>query len=864
MLIKFSHTQTRFAFSATAKVLSLLNEPVPCDKDALIFTMQVGGRDPPNPHKLTFPLSLFPPCFPQNFKHFALLHHELTLMANMQPNICPACSCKTDKCGCRLALHTDGNDKLKCRHDGVQRPFTTYAGGDVFVDDKLTAAFEVATHKARSSHNACGASFRVAQGQENSGAGGGAAVKGVVCGVCPHLLVLAAVPMAKGEKYHLHMTALFKALADHTSSNLSTERGIFHMCDISCSLSPWFSKAVKAMMGAQHFQRIVPALRDRPEFAGWDDQQVEQFLADISIWLNELSRTRHGTSQLHSHAHSWDCHVRTAVRNQWQAGLLTGEEAEQVFSFLSAHSKFLRTMRPQSWRHVLSLLISAWNGNMTLRLARRLKGKFLRAVRDSAAQEAAVIDLAGKLQTKGVNLQCNSLADIASVVQEGGMVRTWMKDFYARAVELQANRRHRCQALQKLLMRAMLMVEDAQGDAEPLPSLAEVANMSTAELHLVGATAMKKPVTDTLDRLATVPESSAGRAELLACAEEDLRRFHSDQITLPTYEDIEDIADEIVTASKEVLAQRLLKSTLQEMFSLSALIERLQRDLQINSGSTSQQRRLNTALKRHYERICQQLATYSSVVHLVLPASSGSSIAQETIDAMSPIPSSDSVHAVILRLQHHFQWSSDALSALNAEQFRLAQEITAQATLYFRCREELRLVRKDFQHAAAYYDDLLTTVSGQWASLTDYLEDHWAPDGSTTCDDLLTGAEVILASTRFAVPARGFGNDNTILSWPALRAYTLGVVAHLADAGRQLWARRATLKRAVDDIVSATADLDDPACHISRAAADAMFPDLDLRGLDVGEALAEPLVEEEDDNEAVSEVESNDEVADEE
>jgi hypothetical protein len=41
LLIKFSHTQTRFAFSATAKALSQLNEPIPCDKDALIFTMQV-------------------------------------------------------------------------------------------------------------------------------------------------------------------------------------------------------------------------------------------------------------------------------------------------------------------------------------------------------------------------------------------------------------------------------------------------------------------------------------------------------------------------------------------------------------------------------------------------------------------------------------------------------------------------------------------------------------------------------------------------------------------------------------------------------------------------------------------------------
>jgi len=40
MLLEFSHHQSRFAFSATAKVLSLLNEPIACDKDALIFTLQ--------------------------------------------------------------------------------------------------------------------------------------------------------------------------------------------------------------------------------------------------------------------------------------------------------------------------------------------------------------------------------------------------------------------------------------------------------------------------------------------------------------------------------------------------------------------------------------------------------------------------------------------------------------------------------------------------------------------------------------------------------------------------------------------------------------------------------------------------------
>lgn len=783
-------------------------------------------------------------------------------MANMQPNICPACSCKTNNCDCRLALHTDGNDKLKCRHEGIQRPFTKYPGGDAFADDKLAATFELATAKAKTGPDACGASFRVAQSQETSGTGGGTAVKGVVCGVCPHLLVLAAVPMAKGEKYHLHLTALFKALADHTSPTLTAERGIFHMCDISCSLRPWFVKAIGAMMDPQHIADILPDFSARAEFAGWDSSQVQDFFnTNIAMWLPELSRTRHGTSQLHSHAHSWDCHVRTAVRNQWQAGLLTGEEAEQVFSFLSAHSKFLRTMRPQSWRQVLSLLISAWNSNMTLRLARRLKGKFLRAIRDSEAQEAAVIDLAGKLRTSGVDLQCGSIADIASVVAENGLVQTWMKNFYARALQLEANRHHRCLALQRLLMREMLMVEDANGDAQPLPALADVAHMPTASLHLLDASAMQKPVADTLERLARIPGTGPGRRQLLAIARKDIQDHHSDQVTWPANTSVNLIADSIVAASKDVLSQRLLKSTLEDMFSLAAMIERLQRDLQINSGSTSQQRRMNASLKRHYTRMDEQLAVFSSILRLVLGAS-GSAEAQEIIDALSSTPTSNAVHAVILRLQQHFQWSTDALSSLDAEQFRLAQEISAQTTLYFRCREELRRVRKEFLHAAAYYDDQLTTVIDQWASLNQYLQDHWAADGRTSNEALLSGAEDVLAHSRFAVPPRGdAASHHTIHNWWALRFYMLGAKAHLADTGRELWARRAALKRALRDLVAATADRsEDPASHIDGVAADAMFADLDLRGLEVGEMSTERSVaeqEEEEDNEAVWEVESD-------
>jgi hypothetical protein len=338
-----------------------------------------------------------------------------------------------------LHLHLDGNVKAKRRAAGATKAFAFGAAGngDAFVEEALTAALDIAT--ARTSTNLrsdCGANFRVIQRQAQT-SGGAAGVKGVVAAVCRHLTITALVPMTTGEKYYLHLAAALKSLSRHTALDLNAPnpRKLLMMNDISCSFRPWCERAVNDMSTRLP---TVNRLQQDPAFAGWTANEAQMFLDDhIEPWLPHLQHSAFATSQMHSYAHVAGCSELTAVRNQWKAGLSVGEEAEQIFSFVSAHSEFLRTMRPQTWRQVLSLLITAKNTAMALRLASRLRQKFLRAQLVFREQQAKVIELAAKLDTANVDLNCTDISAIEEVLDPNSTVMTWHSNFLARAQSLQ-------------------------------------------------------------------------------------------------------------------------------------------------------------------------------------------------------------------------------------------------------------------------------------------------------------------------------------------------------------------------------------------------------------------------------------------
>ncbi|XP_069187021.1 uncharacterized protein [Procambarus clarkii] len=205
---------------------------------------------------------------------------------------CPACDTTP------VAVHIDGNKKLY-RYNKVGRGIrNSYYSGGIFACDK-----EVQDHvstiqnlKTQSSHM-CGVStLKAAKNKPVSFRS--LDETGISMASCRHGIILAALNMYQGELYsyahYLQMNRL---------QNVS-----FICQDIICKYWPW---ALKISSREQKF-----SLRQGKPFLG----------------------------VLHAKGHSWYCQVLYGGRWQEGSGLTSGEEAEQVFSYLSRYNNNTKNM----------------------------------------------------------------------------------------------------------------------------------------------------------------------------------------------------------------------------------------------------------------------------------------------------------------------------------------------------------------------------------------------------------------------------------------------------------------------------------------------------------------------------------------
>jgi len=172
------------------------------------------------------------------------------------------------------------------------------------------------------------------------------------------------------------------------------------MNDVSCSFRHWFRNALPALENFAANQLQPADLAST--FPGLDATGLQTIIESIQLWVDDIRDSTHGTSEMHSHSHVPGCREVTSVRHQHGAGLSTGEEAEQVFSVFSGQAKFFRTMRPQTFRQISSLLVSSRNYAMILRLGSRLSKKYKNALTIRHEEEQQVLELAAQLNGSGL------------------------------------------------------------------------------------------------------------------------------------------------------------------------------------------------------------------------------------------------------------------------------------------------------------------------------------------------------------------------------------------------------------------------------------------------------------------------------
>nr|XP_045585789.1 uncharacterized protein LOC123747608 isoform X4 [Procambarus clarkii] len=246
---------------------------------------------------------------------------------------CPACDTTP------VAVHIDGNKKLY-RYNKVGRGIrNSYYSGGIFACDK-----EVQDHvstiqnlKTQSSHM-CGVStLKAAKNKPVSFRS--LDETGISMASCRHGIILAALNMYQGELYsyahYLQMNRL---------QNVS-----FICQDIICKYWPW---ALKISSREQKF-----SLRQGKPFLG----------------------------VLHAKGHSWYCQVLYGGRWQEGSGLTSGEEAEQVFSYLSRYNNNTKNMLKAERTEELTEGALFWNHRKINGMPRALVARFRKATETAAA-----------------------------------------------------------------------------------------------------------------------------------------------------------------------------------------------------------------------------------------------------------------------------------------------------------------------------------------------------------------------------------------------------------------------------------------------------------------------------------------------
>ncbi|XP_028409273.1 uncharacterized protein LOC114531868 [Dendronephthya gigantea] len=245
---------------------------------------------------------------------------------------CPPCSMS------QHSAHVDGNQKLY-RFKSVPRGNRTSYYGDLFIKNNTDVDIQIAevysTGKKEVGSNACGDShWKAAKAVSKSKKKQDETGLEVAC--CRHSIAQAAVNMFRGEIYgYAHYLHTQYLLPRHVK---------FLWQDVICLYWPWAVSNTP--------RRLLKALDMAPAL-----------------------------SVMHGKSHSWNCQFTWGGR--WQDGAAngTGEEAEQVNSYISRLGSTTKRMSAAGREEALTEHVLGWNKRKVLNMPKYLRMRYAKTAK---------------------------------------------------------------------------------------------------------------------------------------------------------------------------------------------------------------------------------------------------------------------------------------------------------------------------------------------------------------------------------------------------------------------------------------------------------------------------------------------------
>eukprot|EP00111_Clytia_hemisphaerica_P010019 TCONS_00029297-protein len=273
---------------------------------------------------------IVPSSFSLSFKHWNLVKYELNMMKGMDWMKCPCCSIKQHAC------HVDGNAKLyRYRHSGSRRRESYYKESFIVDDtkvDKYISSLDKGKVLKGPSDTSCGGEWSAARNTERKRKS--VDYTGLYVATCRHQYGLKSVNMKRGEIYAYPAYLLTTFILPNNVE--------FLFADVMCKLWIYLSK-------------LDPSL---------------------------TSKIKGALSVMHAKGHNLNCQVNWD--GQWiqGTGKSTGEECEQLFSYLSRCANTTKYQTPENREETLTEMVMFWNRRKTLNLAENLRKKYNRVTRE--------------------------------------------------------------------------------------------------------------------------------------------------------------------------------------------------------------------------------------------------------------------------------------------------------------------------------------------------------------------------------------------------------------------------------------------------------------------------------------------------
>ncbi|XP_028417750.1 uncharacterized protein LOC114542274 [Dendronephthya gigantea] len=269
--------------------------------------------------------------FHRAFKEWCFAMHEIDVLKGRNWMECPCCYKNQHSC------HVDGNAKLY-RYSCVPRGERKCYYGNVFVEEydaveaHLDIVYASASSKKNTSNSYCGTSnWKAARNTANVRSK--LDETGLVVAGCRHALAQSALNMYRGELF---------GYTHYLQINRLVPQGVMFLWqDVVCKYWPWFMSLPKELSPQDTFL-MKPAL-----------------------------------SIMHGKAHIWSCQVTWGGRWQQGSAYTTGEEVEQINSYISRLGSTTKYMNAGGRDETITEHVMHWNKQKVMKLHISLSKRYI-------------------------------------------------------------------------------------------------------------------------------------------------------------------------------------------------------------------------------------------------------------------------------------------------------------------------------------------------------------------------------------------------------------------------------------------------------------------------------------------------------